>query len=167
MITNFKLYESQRSDDALKLFFALYEIVQNSDFYFNIRVEDDFKNTKLPEEFHEEYKLLYFYYFDRGYKLALYNYNDYHSTHSIETPMNRLDNNYIKGQVKKYVKEKIIKKYYNNDDLYKELERLVFINNPKDFDQHFTHQNIYISSVFNMIMKTLPHRLKQIKKFKI
>jgi len=168
MITKFKLYESQRSDDALKLFFTLLEKEEEKETYFDIRVEKDFETSKLPQVFFEEFKILYFYYYDNGYRLMKDNhFRKIVNDKIVETPLRNLDNHYVKNQIKRYVKNSMIKKYNDNNNLYTELENNKMINTAYKPFTIYSQELKYISSVLNMVIKTLPKKLKTVRKFKI
>ena len=165
MITKFKLYESQRSDDALKLFFALMEKEDKT--FFDIRCKKEFKYSELPDEYYEEFEILYFYYWPQGYALSLENYFTF-SNEIVETPLNLLDKNYVKNQIKKYVKKSIIKKFNVNNNLYLELEQNKILQDRfKQFSNFYSVELNYILKVFRNTLKSIPEKIKSIRKFKI
>jgi len=157
------IIESQRSDDALKLFFFLYKEKEHT--FFDMRVEKEFKISKLPKEFFEEFKILYFYYWDNGYRLARHTYDDLIDR---KTPLSLLDNTYIKNQIKRYVKNSISEKFNNNNSLYIELENNELLNDRfRQFSNFYSVELNYVFSVFRMILKYPPNKLKAVRKFKI
>jgi hypothetical protein len=152
---NIRKFKSQRRDDALTLFFTLLNSDKERKSCYENKIDFEFKNSKLPEILYDDFRILYFLYLDNGYKHVLRKESSYDFIDTLQTSYEKLEIPYVRNQVKKYVKDSLIKKYNEDDDLYIELEDHNFIKS-----KYLNDGLQYVSNAIVDIMKTKPKNKK-------
>jgi len=142
-----KLYETKRSEDAIKKFkeLAKKDFIESKLFY-----ENSFLSSDLPYEFQEEFKLLSFMYIDFD-----------------DEQLEKSKKKYIKRIVKKEIQKSLISKMSSDNRLIIKLEQNQYIQELQNNDWYLGLHKKYIFMAFVTALRNLPPRIRAAKKFKI
>ena len=131
-----KTYEANTNSDLISSFFEKFEEYKSERERSFSEIEDRMKMYLFPEIFENEFQILYFLYDSHSY------FTRWRTPHKIET-------DYIKRQVKKHVRELIIKKFKDDPNTYEELKS--FFDKRPDWSKKGSFQNIREAIVKNVV----------------
>jgi hypothetical protein len=152
MITKYKLFEAkQTKEESIKFFLKMFYIYKDSNHIY--------LPCKIPSEIKEEAEMLSYFYQNHTVYMSWHQEFKYSTTDIAKST--------FKTRIKKYISDRIVEKWNNNNKIFTDIEKLKIIKDYENSYIQLQETKMFVGFFSRLIKKSPPPKVFNQRKFNI